>query len=702
MHQNSLKTKIEFLKGIGPQRGEALRKKLNIHTFYDLLQWFPFRYVDKSKVFSISEIRSSSVHIQVKGLLSDIRETGQGRGKRLTARLSDSGGSIELVWFKGVKWVQRTLESGRVYLVYGKPNFFKGKFSIPHPELELIEETHSFSKRAAFQAVYSSGEELSAVGLDSKGISKLQKTLWNTIADEIQEIIPPKICRTWKLLDRKSALENIHFPANNELLEKAVERLKFEELFLIQMELLLHKQRREISRKGLVFTKVADIFNDFYQKHLPFELTQAQKNVIREIRMDMKSGKQMNRLLQGDVGSGKTMVAFMSMLIALDNGFQSCIMAPTEILALQHYQSISEYCRQLGIETALLTGSSKTAERRSILEKLEKGDIQILTGTHALIEDKVRFKKLGLAVVDEQHRFGVAQRAKLWKKSSMPPHILVMTATPIPRTLAMTLYGDLEVSVIDQLPPGRTPVKTLHFFERSRLKVIDFIEKLIKRKEQVFIVYPLIEESEKLDYANLMDGYDAVCRDFPRPQYHVGIVHGKMKSADKELEMRYFREGKMNILVSTTVIEVGVDIPNATAMIIESAERFGLSQLHQLRGRVGRSNKQSYCILMSSDNLSDDARTRMSTMVEYQDGFKIAEVDLKLRGPGDMAGTKQSGMFDFKIADLTTDAKILSGARHAAKNIIDEDPALKKEENACLKNYIMEFRKERLIWSEIS
>jgi ATP-dependent DNA helicase RecG len=699
---NILATEIEFLKGVGPARASVLKKYLNIFTFNDLLHHFPFRYIDKSKIYTIRDIQSDAAHIQIKGAIIEISEVGSGKAKRLIATLEDESGRIDLIWFKGQKWMKQIIKTGYEYLVFGKPKKFKSTYNMVHPEIELFSERDERKAKVKFQPVYSSSEKAQAKGLDHKGLFKLQLELHAKLQAPLPEILPQSLIDKFHLISRDEAYRKIHFPQNLEEVEKARNRLKFEELFVLQFELLRYKHNRQKKYQGFVFSSVGDYFNTFYHKILPFELTNAQKNVIREIRADMKSGMQMNRLLQGDVGSGKTIVALMCMLIAIDNNFQAIFMAPTEILAQQHFNTLKPLLDKLGLEAGLLTGSTKTAERKSIDESVRAGQMHILIGTHALLEDKVQLKNLGLAVIDEQHRFGVAQRARLWKKAKQPPHVLVMTATPIPRTLAMTFYGDLDVSVIDELPPGRKEIITKHYFEKSRLAVQGSMKKMIKQGRQVYVVYPLIQESEKLDYQNLMDGYDTIARDFPRPEYQIGIVHGKMKSEDKEIEMARFKRGDMDILVSTTVIEVGVDVPNASVMVIESAERFGLSQLHQLRGRVGRGGNQSYCILMTGNKLSHEARTRMETMVSSNDGFKIAEVDLNLRGPGDLAGTQQSGMINFRIANLATDQKILHAARSAASWILEEDPDLKNEEHLALKNFLIQQLQAKSDWSKIS
>ncbi|HEX8268314.1 MAG TPA: ATP-dependent DNA helicase RecG, partial [Flavobacterium sp.] len=646
---NLLQTPIEYLKGVGPARGELLKKELGIHKYGDLLNFYPNRYIDRTRYYKISQLQNNAAEVQVMGKIIHIKTVEQARGKRLVATLSDETGEMELVWFQGHKWIRESLKLNIPMVVFGKCNSFNGMFSMVHPEMELLTE-HEQSLRSAMQPVYPSTETLNNRGVSNRVLNKMMQQLFLETQALFSETLSPEIISALNLIPKKAALFNIHFPKSAEALAEAQFRLKFEELFYIQLQLISKNLIRKHKIKGHPFVKVGDYFNNFYQNHLPFELTNAQKRVIKEIRNDMGSPAQMNRLLQGDVGSGKTIVALMSMLLALDNGFQSCLMAPTEILANQHYRGLSELAIGLSINIRILTGSTKTADRKIIHEELENGSLHIIIGTHALLEDKVKFKNLGLAVIDEQHRFGVEQRSKLWKKNEIPPHVLVMTATPIPRTLAMSLYGDLDVSVIDELPPGRKPIQTVHRFDSNRLKVWKFIKDEIAKGRQIYIVYPLIQESEKMDYKDLMDGYESVSRDFPLPQYAVSIVHGKMKPADKDAEMERFSKGKTNIMVATTVIEVGVNIPNASVMIIESAERFGLSQLHQLRGRVGRGAEQSYCILMTSHKLSADSKIRMDTMVKTNDGFEIAEVDLKLRGPGDLMGTQQSGVLNLQIS----------------------------------------------------
>ena len=697
----ALHTPIEYLKSVGPSRAETLKKEIKVFTVDDLLNYFPFRYVDRSKFYNISEINSDAAFVQLKGVIGKVELLGGPRKQRLVAEFFDQTGIIELIWFKGIQFIRNQISSGKAFIAYGKPNFFNGKVSIPHPELsDPLAQKASVS--GALQPVYPSTDKLTKKGLHSKGVEKVIRVALKENHKEIKEFLPSSILSQYALMSRSEAFLNIHAPKSVEKLNKAQFRLKFEEFFLLQLQLFRLKTGREKQFKGFVFNKVGNVFNDFYQNYLPFDLTNAQKRVIKEIRRDLGSGKQMNRLLQGDVGSGKTIVALLSMLIAIGNGFQAAIMAPTEILANQHFDGISELLEKTPIKVALLTGSTKTAQRRLIHEELQSGKLNILIGTHALIEDKVKFQKLGLVVIDEQHRFGVAQRAKLWKKSELPPHVLVMTATPIPRTLAMTLYGDLDVSIIDELPPGRKPINTQHRFDSARLKVFGFLKKEIQKGMQVYIVYPLIEESEKLDYKDLMDGYESVCRAFPKPEYQVSILHGRMKAEDKDYEMARFVNKQSQIMVATTVIEVGVNVPNASVMVIESAERFGLSQLHQLRGRVGRGAEQSYCILMTSFKLSKEAKLRMETMVKTNNGFEIADVDLKLRGPGDMMGTRQSGMLDLKIADLGKDGRILQYARQAAAAILTDDVNLENPKNKALNEHFKNHLKSRPNWSKIS
>jgi ATP-dependent DNA helicase RecG len=702
MQQNLLETPIEYLKGVGPNRGTLLRKELGIHKYGHLLNFFPNRYIDRTRYYKINELQNNIAEVQIIGKIINVKTVEFGKNqKRLVATFVDDTGQMELVWFQGHKWIRESLKLNEICVIFGKCTSFGNTFNMAHPEIELMTE-HEQSLRSAMQPVYPSTETLTNRGISNRVINKMMQQLFLETQAKFAETLPDYLIAELKLIPKNAALFNIHFPKSAEALAKAQFRLKFEELFYIQLQLITKNLIRKHKIKGHPFTKVGAYFNDFYQNHLPFELTNAQKRVIKEIRIDMGSNAQMNRLLQGDVGSGKTIVALMSMLIALDNGFQSCLMAPTEILANQHFNGLTELAKELNINIKLLTGSTKIANRRIIHEELENGSLHILIGTHALLEDKVKFQNLGLAVIDEQHRFGVEQRSKLWKKNEIPPHVLVMTATPIPRTLAMSLYGDLDISVIDELPPGRKPIQTVHRFDSNRLKVWKFIRDEIAIGRQIYIVYPLIEESKTMDFKDLMDGYESISRDFPLPDYSISILHGKMKPADKDAEMKRFAEGKTNIMVATTVIEVGVNIPNASVMIIESAERFGLSQLHQLRGRVGRGAEQSYCILMTSYKLSADSKTRMETMVGTNDGFEIAEVDLKLRGPGDLMGTQQSGVLNLQIADIVRDRDILILARNYALQILKDDAPLQKPENAVLRATYIELTKKKNIWNYIS
>ena len=701
MNSIFLQTPIDYLKGVGPNRADLLKKELDIFTYQDLLNLFPNRYLDRTKYYKIHELQKTNAEVQLIGKITHLKTVQQKRGKRLVATFQDETGKIELVWFRGHKWIQENLKINVPYVVFGKINWFNGIFSMPHPDMELL-ETHEKKLRSAMQPIYPSTEKLSSKGISNRVLHKLVETLFLEVQAKFAETLPNYILQQYKLLSKSEALFNIHFPKNQALLSAAQYRLKLEELFYIQLQLIRKNLVHKSKIKGYPFSKIGNYFNTFYKNHLPFELTQAQKRVIKEIRKDLGSKAQMNRLLQGDVGSGKTIVALLSMLIALDNGFQACLMAPTEILSVQHYNGLVELCNNLNISISLLTGSTKTSSRREIHKNLKNGSLQILIGTHALLEDVVQFKNLGLAIIDEQHRFGVAQRAKLWKKNTFPPHILVMTATPIPRTLAMSVYGDLDISIIDELPPGRKTVKTVHRFDSNRLKVFRFLKNEIAKGRQVYIVYPLIQESEALDYKDLMDGYESISREFPLPNYQISIVHGKMKPADKEFEMNRFKKGETQIMVATTVIEVGVNIPNASVMVIESAERFGLSQLHQLRGRVGRGADQSYCILMTGHKLSGDAKIRLETMVRTSDGFEIAEVDLKLRGPGDIMGTKQSGVLNLRIADIVKDHEILKLARNLAFSVLKNDPQLSKPENIPVKQTFLQLTKYKNIWNYIS
>jgi len=697
----NLQTPIDYLKGVGPNRADLLRSELGIHTYQDLINLFPNRYIDRTKYYKINELQRNNAEVQIIGKITSLREVAQKRGKRLVADFRDETGTMELVWFRGQKWIRESLKIGQPYVIFGKTNWFSGKFSMPHPEMELQSE-HEKNLRSAMQAIYPSTEKLSNKGITNRVIAKIMQQLFLETKGHFVETLSESVKGKLKLISKSEALFNIHFPKNQSLLSRAQFRLKFEELFYIQLQLILKNLIHKSKIKGFTFDKVGDYFNTFYKAHLPFDLTNAQKRVLKEIRADLGSNAQMNRLLQGDVGSGKTIVAFMSMLMGLDNGFQCCLMAPTEILSVQHYNGLLELCNKLNISVSLLTGSSKASERHIIHENLENGNLQILIGTHALLEDKVKFKNLGLAIIDEQHRFGVAQRSKLYLKNFSPPHILVMTATPIPRTLAMSVYGDLDISVIDELPAGRKPIKTVHRYDNNRLKVFRFMKDEIAKGRQIYVVYPLIQESEKMDYKDLMDGYESISREFPTPDYQISIVHGKMKAADKDYEMQRFADGKTNIMVATTVIEVGVNVPNASVMVIESAERFGLSQLHQLRGRVGRGAEQSYCILMTSHKLSNDSKTRLETMVRSSDGFEIAEVDLKLRGPGDIMGTQQSGVLNLRIADIVKDKSILEEARHYAKSVLQLDPSLSLPEHKVILNTYRQMSKYRNIWNYIS
>jgi len=701
MSANLMQTPIDYLKGVGPNRADLLRKELGIQTYQDLINFFPNRYLDKTRFYKINELQQNTAEVQLVGKIIHIRSVDQKRGSRLVADFIDETGKMELVWFRGQKWIKENLKLNTPYVIFGKTNWFNGMFNMPHPEMDLLEE-HEKSIRTAMQPIYPSTEKLAKSGITNRVINKLMQQLFIETKGKFYDTLPENIKAELKLISRSEAMFNIHFPKSQELLAKAQFRLKFEELFYVQLQLLIKNMVHKQKIKGYVFEQVGENFGEFYQDHLPFELTGAQKRVIKEIRSDLGSGAQMNRLLQGDVGSGKTIVALMSMLIALDNGFQACLMAPTEILSVQHYNGLMDLCKELKLSIFLLTGSTRTSKRREIHEKLENGEINILIGTHALLEDKVKFKNLGLAIIDEQHRFGVEQRSKLWQKNLLPPHVLVMTATPIPRTLAMSLYGDLDISVIDELPPGRQEIKTVHRYDSNRLKVFRFIRDEIKKGRQIYIVYPLIQESATMDYKDLIDGYESIVREFPMPEYQISIVHGQMKSVDKDYEMERVVKGETHIMVATTVIEVGVNVLNASVMIIESAERFGLSQLHQLRGRVGRGAEQSYCILMTSQKLSEDAKTRLHTMTSTSDGFEIAEVDLKLRGPGDLMGTQQSGVLNLKIADIVKDNQILQSARYYAKKLLAEDPEMKLPDNRMVKYTYSHLGTAKNIWNYIS
>lgn len=695
-----LDTDIKFLPGVGPQRADMLKKELGLSTYRDLLYYFPYKYIDRTKFHKIRELDSNQAYIQVKGTLGNFELVGDGRKQRLQAVFSDETGSMDLIWFAGIKYIRESLKPRQQYVVFGKPSVFNGRVNIIHPEIENVESQQL--NTGILQAFYNTSETMKKRFLNTRALNKIQHNLAVALEGKIYETLPPSVREPLRLLGLAQALRQIHFPETTQLLQKASFRLKFEELFYIQLKILGLKHRRQEVFRGFVFEQVGYNFNTFFQNNLPFELTGAQKKVIKEIRRDLGSGKQMNRLVQGDVGSGKTLVALMVALIAFDNGFQASLMAPTEILANQHFNSITRMLHGLGIKVKLLTGSTRKKEREEIYAGLESGEIQLVIGTHALIEDTVNFSRLGLVIIDEQHRFGVAQRAKLWKKNNgIPPHVLVMTATPIPRTLAMTLYGDLDVSVIDELPPGRKPIETRHFYENRRLQMYDFIREQVNKGRQAYIVYPLISESEKLDLKNLEDGYEHLKEVFPR--FKLSMVHGKLKAAEKDAEMQLFKEGKTHIMVATTVIEVGVDVPNASIMVIESSERFGLSQLHQLRGRVGRGAEQSYCILMSSYKISNESRKRLETMVRTNDGFEIAEVDLQLRGPGDLEGTQQSGLgLNLNIANLGKDGEILRIARDTASDILDADPHLQSRENQLLAYHLERMKTTEFDWSVIS
>ena len=701
MNNPAFQTPIEYLKGVGLSRAEMLKKELQIVNFEGLLRHFPYKYIDRTRYYKIKDIQPELPYVQVLARLTHIELLGEKHTKRLVAQAIDDTGVIELVWFQSIKWVEKNISVGKAYILFGKPGFFNGKAQMAHPEMELYSiETQQRRGNLTLQPTYNSTEKLKQYSLDSKGISKLVSVLLEQQLKDIHENLPPYLINRFKLMGRAGAYRNIHFPVDATTLNEAIHRLKFEELFFLQLKLLKTKLNTQ-KFKGNVFSVIGCYFNNFYEEKLPFPLTNAQKRVLKEIRQDTQRGVQMNRLLQGDVGSGKTVVALMSMLIAIDNGFQTCIMAPTEILANQHYQTIKELVGDDFVEVALLTGSTKAKARKVLHEKLENGDLKILIGTHALIEDKVQYKNLGFVVIDEQHRFGVEQRAKLWRKNSIPPHILVMTATPIPRTLAMTLYGDLDISVIDELPAGRKPIQTVHFYEAQRLRMFGFMKQEIAKGRQVYVVYPLIQESEKLDLKNLEEGIDVMAHEFPLPQYRISIVHGKMKPAAKQFEMDRFIKGETQIMVATTVIEVGVNIPNASVMIVENAERFGLSQLHQLRGRVGRGAEQSFCILMSTQKLSHDGKIRLNTMVKTNNGFEIAETDLQLRGPGNIDGTQQSGVLDLKVANIVTDQELLIQARTCVQEIFEKDPQLALPEHQVL-HQTLQAKGEGLSWDKIS
>lgn len=701
-YHDILLTPIEFLKNVGPKRAETLLKEFDIRTFDDLLHYYPYRHIDKSHIYTIADIIEDGSYIQLRGRVSQVQILGQQRTKRLSAQFTDNTGSIELLWFNGIKWVQDLLQRKQEFIIFGKPTLFNNRWSITHPEMIDPHAQNESTVPLRFMPLYNTSDFAKKKSLDSKAIAKLTASLIPIVKPCIAETLQDELLEHLKLLPLSEALCQIHYPENNQQLSRAVLRLKFDELFFTQLKMLLTKQLNTRRFQGHVFSQVGKYFNDFYKNHLPFALTNAQKRVIKEIRADLGSGHQMNRLLQGDVGSGKTIIALFVMLLAKDNNFQACLMAPTEILASQHYEKIKKQVAPLGLRVEFLSGSTKTAKRKEIHADLSNGTIDMLIGTHALIEDNVIFHNLGLVVIDEQHRFGVEQRAKLWQKNTIPPHILVMTATPIPRTLAMTLYGDLDVSVINELPQGRKPIVTKHLYEKDRLALFGFMKKQIEQGRQVFVVYPLIKESEKMDLLDLQAGYEAMARAFPLPKYSLGIVHGKMKPEEKEAEMQRFAKNETQVLLSTTVIEVGIDVPNATVMVIENAERFGLSQLHQLRGRVGRGGNQSYCILMSKYELSSDGRKRLEAMVNTNDGFEIANFDLKLRGPGDIQGTQQSGSLDFKIADIIKDEELVAYTRKLAMQVLERDPELRLPENKRLYESVMKLFKNKVNWSVIS
>lgn len=694
----NLDTPIEFVKGVGPKKADVLKTEAGIHTISDMLSYYPFRHIDRTKFYTISQLRDDLYQVQLRVRISHVEMVEKGR-KRLVATAIDNTGKMDLIWFQGIKWIKNIVKPGQDYIIFGRVTQFKGAWSMMHPEMEILSEK-ALKNAFGLHPVYHSSEKMKAAFLDSKGLAQIVHTILQSPLDPIPENLPPYLTQIIKLPSRAESLKQIHKPSSPEDLQKATFRLKFEELFYVRLKLLMQNKVAKRTWKGYAFTQVGEYFNNFYNNHLPFQLTNAQKRVIKEIRYDTSAGKHMNRLVQGDVGSGKTIVALMSMLLAADNGFQACLMAPTEILATQHHKGISELLAPMGIEVELLTGSTKASKRKIIHEKLQSGELKFLVGTHALIEPDVVFKNLGLAIIDEQHRFGVAQRAKIYTKNQYPPHILVMTATPIPRTLAMTLYGELDISVIDELPPGRKPIQTRHMYDARRAEMYNFLRSELVKGRQVYIVYPLIEESEKLDLKHLEEGYEVIKKVFP--EYKISIVHGRQNAATKEAEMQRFLNKETQIMVATTVIEVGVNVPNASIMVIENAERFGLSQLHQLRGRVGRGADQSYCILMSDYKLSEEAKTRIQTMVRTNDGFEIAEVDLHLRGPGDTEGTRQSGLLDLKLADLSKDQKILQLANDVAEKILEKDTLLQAPENQILKLELHKRSAGKTIWSKIS
>ena len=701
MKDNYLLNPIEYLKGVGQNRAILLKSELKIFTIGDLLNFYPYRYIDRTKFYKISELENTKSYVQIVGKFTDFKYSSSLKNSRLIGVFSDNNDQIDIIWFKGQKWIEKTIDTNKHYVIYGKLNFYNNNFSMAHPEIEIFDD-YKRKNQTNLIPVYSSSEKLSKRGINNKLFRELVTNVFKSFKNDLKENLNREINEKHNLVSKFQALTNIHFPKNQSLLRKAQFRLKYEEFFFLQLQFFYKNSENKNKFKGFLFPKVGVFFNKFFNENLKFELTNAQKRVVKQIRKDFSNNTQMNRLLQGDVGSGKTIVALLSALIAIDNGFQACLVAPTEILAQQHFSSISEALKNLSLQVKILTGSSKNKDRLIMFEELKKGTVNILIGTHAVFEDKVVFKNLGLAIIDEQHRFGVAQRSKLWKKNLIPPHVLVMTATPIPRTLAMSVYGDLDISVIDELPPGRIPVKTVKRTDKNRLGVFKFIKEEIHKGRQVYIVYPLIEESKNMDYKDLMDGFESISRDFPIKNYQISILHGRMKDQEKDFEMKRFKEGKTQIMVSTTVIEVGVNIPNASVMIIESAERFGLSQLHQLRGRVGRGSEKSYCILMTKDKISNEAKKRIDVMTKTNDGFKIAEVDMELRGPGNLLGTQQSGILNFRIADIIKDKDILELSRNDAKEIIDKDPQLKNEENKEIKKEFVKINKSSILWKYIS
>jgi len=698
---NGLQKSIIYLNGVGPNRQKILKEEFGISTIQDLLNFFPNRYIDRGRFYKINELTNSNSEIQIIGSITKIIKSNTNNKSKLIAKFEDDTGIIELIWFRGHKWIGSNIKIHTPYVIFGKINYFNGIFSMAHPEMELLKD-FKIKKRVNFNSVYPSTEKSINSGITQNIIRKMIYEYLNNYDKNFKENLPNNLIEKYKFISKNQAVRNIHFPKNIARLNKSIERLKFEEFFYLQLQILIKNRDRKKKINGYSFSKIGNYFNSFFHEHLSFKLTGAQINVIKEIRKDLGSRYQMNRLLQGDVGSGKTIVAYMSMLISLDNGYQSCLMAPTEILAQQHYKVIKKLSDNIGLTIDILTGSVSKSKRKPLLDDLKLGKIDILIGTHALIEDPVVFKNLGLAIIDEQHRFGVAQRSLLWKKNLLPPNILVMTATPIPRTLAMSLYGDLDISLIDKLPPGRKPIKTFHRTDSKRLSVLKFIKDEISKGNQIYIVYPLIEESKKIDFKDLMDGFESISRYFPLPKYKISILHGKMKNNNKEYEMKRFLEGQTQIMVATTVIEVGVDVPNASVMIIESSERFGLSQLHQLRGRVGRGNKQSYCILMTGNKVSNDSKLRIDTMVKTNNGFEIADVDLKMRGPGNIMGTQQSGLLKLKIADLVKDQDIMINARNSVIDLLDDDENLEKNENQIIKQTLAEIGTYKNIWNYIS